>query len=386
MDGRNARRNARVMNKRFFVMAWRLFGSVFRRAWYVAVAATAGPSFGIYFFFFLFCSSFPFFVAFASSPASVRSDLERRFRVFSDKELSLGEFLVLLAPEYLFEEAKKRFLGGQGKGVSKVLREAVDLDGNGKVDLGEFIFFETLVRVPLHDIELTFRLFDLDNSGRLSQGEFLQVMDVVKGKYGLRPAGVTFALPSLFGKNGKKEVSFEEFRKWALALKREVARIEFDLLDADADGKISLRDFARFVMAYSGTEFGAALNDLAESNAFVSFEDFWGFQSGILENLSSIDDAIRLFVAKQEAISRPQFQRVVAAVSGGPPPPPQIVDVLFALFPSSSGTRLDRHAFVKAATLRSGRGVSSSSSSSSYWSCFGKCWQDELVTRTDSKF
>jgi Ca2+-binding EF-hand superfamily protein len=338
--------------------------------------------------------------------------MEEKFLSFSsDKSqgLSINEFVIALAPDYLMEEAKAKYSGlkpgeeGRKKPKKKkqkkkkekkrrktsffvcigqfspILRDAGDLNGNKKIDYAEFSFFQTLLGVPEREIEICFRLFDVDDSGSLDEQEFLQVIDVVtKGHAKIQK----LELPSLFGR--KKKVTLPEFRAWNAKVKKEVAKIEFDLLDEDNDGKITATQFGRTLTAYGQEEvFAKVRADLADNNERLTFEDFWKWQLA-MENVGMIDDAIRLFMVGQaEGVTRPQFKRAVAVVSKQDALPDIVFDTVFTVF--NANGKLSRPKFTKQMLNRVHRGNAEDTSEAiSTPACFVKCFNSEIINREAS--
>lgn len=48
-------------------------------------------------------------------------------------------------------------------------------DGDGLISFSEYIFFVTLLSIPLWEVEQTFRAIDLDGSGMVDRDEFKEV-------------------------------------------------------------------------------------------------------------------------------------------------------------------------------------------------------------------
>lgn len=205
--------------------------------------------------------------------ATMASSQEKALFSKEHSELSAMEFLVALVPAYLQEVARERFRGRSPKSISALLLDAGDLTGSDTVGHAEFSFFETLLGVPLRDMSLCFKVFDDDDSGFLDESEILSVVRLVtKGEF----KGDKIVLPSLMGR--KKQVSLPKFQEWITKVKREVCRLEFDLLDEDHDGKLSAYEFARSLTCYSAPEVLKRVEqDLRDSDRRLTFEEFWDF-------------------------------------------------------------------------------------------------------------
>ena len=316
----------------------------------------------------------------------LHSPFERLQQKFSELEgetdegLNVTQFMVALAPDFLSSEAQEQFSKRKPDSFSAVLRDAGDLSGNKRVHFAEFAFFTSLLSVPMRDMGICFRLFDEDGSGTLEHDEFLKVVSVVtRGRFNL----TKLELPTLFGR--RKQVSMKEFLAWTEKIKMEVARLEFDLLDDDGDGKISAIQFGRSLTGYSSAgSLDRARAELQDSDYKLTFADFWAYQRS-LEDLTRVDDAMVLFIAGQsDGVSRAQFKRAVSAVSNVEMPD-SVVETLFLVFDEGDG-KLCRSKFRREMDSRLRRGQSSSEEGvSGVTTCFRNCWNSTFVTREPAK-
>ncbi len=283
-----------------------------------------------------------------------------------------------LVPEYLSQtELGKARLSKWA--VSKTLREAADLDGNRLIDFHEWVFFDTLLHLPLESIEVSFRAMDADASGSLDADEFLQVLQTVTGNKLLteRPR-----IKSLFGSDGRRKVTLAAFKAWYTQLKREVVLLEFQLMDADGNGRVSAAEFGSSVVAYNSGRYGAALAELRDEDGELTFEDYWAFQR-VAEQMERVEEAIRLFLstASDGSVSRTHFKRAVLAVTNVPLSE-AVVETLFVLFNNSSG-RLSTARL--AAELRNRAAGGALASSPSVFQCVANCFESEIVRRESVK-
>jgi Ca2+-binding EF-hand superfamily protein len=207
-------------------------------------------------------------------------------------------------------------------------------------------------------------------------------------------------IPSLFGKDGKKKVSLSEFKKWFTALKKEVAMLEFQMLDFNDDGKISMQNFGKSIVAYGPHEyvlfvvvvFGfhfvcfvssctAAIIELKGEDDELSFDDFWSFQQ-TLERIDEINEAIHMFLVPSgtSTASRAHLKRAVFAVTGTHLSEP-VVQTLAVLF--NTNGRLDTQLMV--ATMHNKVSKGANASKAGLGSCLKNCWETEIVRRAVSK-
>ncbi len=267
--------------------------------------------------------------------------------------------------------------------VSKALREAADLDGNRRIDYSEWVFFDTLLRVPLRDIELTFRLIDEDDSGTLDAEELRAALERVSGT-----AQAPLRVKALFGASGKKKVTLQEFRAWYERVRREVALLEFQVLDDDGDGRMAAEAFGRAVVGEGGQRFARQLGELRDEDAELAFEDYWAFLR-VAEQMKEVDEAVRLFLASGSdgAVSRTRFRRAVLATTGVALSE-AVVETLFVLFGTEGGrlstARLADHLRQRAAGGGGGGAEGAGRAGTDKPSlprCVADCFGSEIVRR-----
>jgi hypothetical protein len=71
-------------------------------------------------------------------------------------------FFARLVPDFVLSDPKS--VDRLKKAVQKKLLSVADLDSNRKIDFAEFLFLETLLNVPIKEIETAFRLMDTDGN------------------------------------------------------------------------------------------------------------------------------------------------------------------------------------------------------------------------------
>lgn len=128
----------------------------------------------------------------------------------------------------------------------------VDADGDGFISFPEYIFFVTLLSIPVDDFDVAFRMIDLDGNGTIEREEFLQVYSVMRKRSRLGSATVRHAdLPSgegvleyFFGPDGSRGLSFDKFFSFVKQLHREIYALEFSQYDSKKTGSISRYAFA----------------------------------------------------------------------------------------------------------------------------------------------
>jgi Ca2+-binding EF-hand superfamily protein len=135
-----------------------------------------------------------------------------------------------------------------------------DLNGNSRIDFAEFLFFQLLAGLSLKEIELAFKVIDTDGSNSLDADEFLAMLQTATHSTGISHQPKIVAL---FGRDGKRKASLAEFKKWFTSLKKEVALLEFQLLDVNDDGKGVKAGCGSFLFFFPNTS--------SSSNSFSPF-------------------------------------------------------------------------------------------------------------------
>ncbi|MFM1558627.1 MAG: hypothetical protein ACKJSK_04895 [Roseibacillus sp.] len=186
-------------------------------------------------------------------PRAPRPHAERFMGAYDqngDKEVTLAEFQASKKVAHLVDKGKRIFdhfdknqdgritpnelpkgSAGPNGGGSNGGRRRGDENGDGKIDLGEFLKNPRLKDVPLERRKEMFRSMDKDNDGVLTPGDFRRPR---RGPY------IDRATLEKLDENGDKALSFEEWRKnpRLQGILEERLKETFDRMDRNKDGKL----------------------------------------------------------------------------------------------------------------------------------------------------
>jgi len=132
------------------------------------------------------------------------------------------------------------------------------IGANGLISYTDYCFLLTLLATPIRFIDTAFSVFDLTGSNTIEAKEFAFVSTKLAHKAGgfgaytdVDQAAVLAVnsglLSLLFGKDRKKIVTKEDFRKLQSDLLNEVIEIEFNQYEHN-EGRISEEDFCKFLL------------------------------------------------------------------------------------------------------------------------------------------
>jgi len=132
----------------------------------------------------------------------------------------------------------------------------------GLISYTDYCFLLSLLSTPKKYIETAFNVYDVTGSGNITIKEFAYVSTKMADKEGgfgtyshidqekkiNAPSGL---LKYLFGKDGQKTVTKEDFCKLQDELLEEIIELEFMEYDRDNSGRISERDLGHFMLKSS---------------------------------------------------------------------------------------------------------------------------------------
>lgn len=197
-----------------------------------------------------------------------------------------------------------------------------DRDGDGKISLAEYLFFTTLLSIPVNMFEAAFHMADTDNSETLDASEFQHLMRVMRSN---SPMGAAYRdgfrsnlvkeldevaiIPQFFGPKGDQALSCKQFIKFLNELQSSIIDLQFRALDFKQEGYISMRDFAMAVVsrgALGSSQFESHLHRAKQIDTHPDFNK----ESGYLKTHKGVDiDAYRSFFA--EAAHLPYMFEVI---------------------------------------------------------------------------
>jgi len=117
----------------------------------------------------------------------------------------------------------------------------LDTNGDGSVDLAEFVTGLSLLckGTPEEKLALSFKAYDLDGNGYISKDE-LALMFKSAWIAGFR---------ALCATHGNEELSMEDLNEFSEEMATLFAENAFDTLDTNGDGQLSFEEFKEFALA-----------------------------------------------------------------------------------------------------------------------------------------
>jgi Ca2+-binding EF-hand superfamily protein len=224
--------------------------------------------------------------------------------------------------------------------------------------------------------KLAFKMFDVDGDGVLSRTEFEEVHSIIKkgttvgarhrdhAVTGSVAMGVSDAVTTyLFGKDGHKQLSYQEFEEFQNALNEACLRIEFGRFEPDEDGHISEHDFAKLILSHAEFEHQEEKRYLKrlkqkfdpQEMKGVTFHQVCQF-SIVLDNIADIDKAMVLYEAGKAALTEEDFKHLAKTVTGVALDD-HVIKIIFALFDENNDEELSHKEFVEVMKKRKTLGL-----------------------------
>ncbi|CAL5376734.1 unnamed protein product [Camellia sinensis] len=126
-----------------------------------------------------------------------------------------------------------------------------DTDNDGLISFAEYVFLVTLLSIPESSFSVAFKMFDLDNNGKVMTLMRTHNRQGARHRDGLR-IGLKVSgsvedgdlLEYFFGKDGKQCLEHGKFVQFLRDLHDEILRLEFAHYDYKSQGTIFAKDFA----------------------------------------------------------------------------------------------------------------------------------------------
>jgi len=238
-----------------------------------------------------------------------------------------------------------------------VFFEKFDVDGDGVISFEEWTLFEALLSIPSDDVEVAFRLMDIDGDKTVDRAEFEELLSALQTRFarhhspGLRrsrqdlkacPHGL---VECFFGKKNKSPLTLQEFSKFVQDLRHEMARLEFDYYDYSKSGAIAGDDFAHSVIGCARLKHVDDYLQRVETlpphlrNCRISYSDFLGFRS-VWRRIRTLSVALDFGKSTCMRLSPRDFQRLVERVLDIKLSM-DIVNILYHLFPGDNAGELN---------------------------------------------
>ncbi|EGG14948.1 putative protein serine/threonine kinase [Cavenderia fasciculata] len=246
-----------------------------------------------------------------------------------------------------------------------------DVDGDGLISFSEFIFFSTLLSIPQNSARIAFKIMDINHDNSIDIQEFSRMINILKSQSNIAKNSTT-QKPSivaqgwsdqLFGKNGDKKMSVEQFQKLLDQLHRDVLQLEFAIYDPNNTGYISQRDFGNIIARYAdGKKLDTYLSQVQSlpstidsKNKGISFGQFVQFNE-LLNKLDDVALSIDLYKGINQSFTKSKFKYVSKMVCKFDPPQ-EIVDSIYTIFDTDKNGDLEKQEFVDLMERRKYRGL-----------------------------
>jgi len=192
----------------------------------------------------------------------------------------------------------------------------------------------------------------------------------------------TTLLIHFFGPKGKKEIRYEDFKKFMEDLQTEVQELEFHEFSKGLDC-ISQVDFAKILLRYTyleSEEYETYLDRLVDrikleqGITFLEFRAFCQF----LNNLDDFNVAMRMYTLADRPISQEEFRRAVR-ICTGTDLSPHVVETVFQIFDEDDDGHLSHREFIGVMKDRLHRGFKLYTKNEG-WEAFKTCLRQEMRT------
>ncbi|KAK3868928.1 hypothetical protein Pcinc_025723, partial [Petrolisthes cinctipes] len=246
-----------------------------------------------------------------------------------------------------------------------------DTDGNQRVDKEEFLVLEKIFSTARRD-----RLNRaLEGAVKAVDGDEGDLEEVVEDELQKRHVVDTTLLLHFFGRKGKQDLKFEEFKMFMENLQTEVLEIEFNEFSKGLPAITEL-DFAKILLRYTYLQsdqyemYLERLLDRIPEGRGITFNEFKSF----CQFLNTLDDfaiAMRMYTLADQPISQEEFHRAVKICTGAELSP-HIVDTVFKIFDDDGDGQLSYKEFIAIMRDRLHRGFKHTSRSEG-WEAFKQC-------------
>eukprot|EP00835_Amoeboradix_gromovi_P001730 NODE_85_length_22318_cov_0.288492.p8 type:complete len:277 gc:universal NODE_85_length_22318_cov_0.288492:12332-13162(+) len=177
-----------------------------------------------------------------------------------------------------------------------------DLNRDGKIGFDEYLFYLSLLTIPMRSLKSAFNLFDTNSSGGVDEEELQEMLTTFQRqsagfaqrigiKQHIQPSNI---IQHLFGDT--EVVKFKDFESFIKLIKTDLLKIEFQLYSTG--GFISIKDFAFIITNYAHPnvqiELAGRIDKLPDTEYKMSLVDFLSFHDA-LSNIDEFQYALNLF-------------------------------------------------------------------------------------------
>ncbi|EFA81158.1 hypothetical protein PPL_05995 [Heterostelium album PN500] len=251
-----------------------------------------------------------------------------------------------------------------------------DVDGDGLISFGEFMFFSTLLSIPEKSVDIAFKIFDVNHDNSIDVNEFTKIFRILKNQSAFTKSSTGTSQKSLlsqgwvdylFGKHGDNSLTLEKFKSLLEQVRRDVLQLEFHIYDPKSTGQISQRDFGLLISSYANVNMRNSYLKSVESlpttvnntgSKGVTFEQFVGFNR-LLNKLDEVGLSIDLYKGINQPFTKSEF-KYIAKVICQFEPSNEVVDTVYAIFDADKNGDLSKDEFVSVMRRRKYRGLEES--------------------------
>ncbi|ORX58953.1 mitochondrial carrier [Hesseltinella vesiculosa] len=271
----------------------------------------------------------------------------------SQQYMNQDDFLAAVAPGEDFKKIKREQFG--------LLFKVCDRSQQGVVSFDDFVIFQNLLTKPDAEYEVAFRLFDVNNSGKITFDQFKQVLSTNLPKDAV-PFDFDCDWLKLYigNKEGHYELTYEEFAQLLKGLQGERLRQEFKHYDKEHTGYISPENFKRIILDIAQHKLSDHVIDslptlcnlYATGGTKVSFSNMVAFHN-VIRNMDMVEVILRRAIKTQadHTITKQDFLNEAAKTSRYSLFTPMEADIIFHFAgvgtPGSSHGRLGLDDFAK---------------------------------------
>lgn len=271
-----------------------------------------------------------------------------------------------------------------------------DTDGDGLIDFPEYIFFMTLLGIPVHDIAVAFTMMDTDDSGFLDQGEFKAVMASLRATNktadratGIRPGAKGHTnvaegglLTYFFGKKGDGKLTLKKFEEFLNKLHDEIVLLEFNHYDYKGTGFITYKDFAMSLVASGNvSDINKYLARVAtlppQPGSGITLAEFKQVYR-LRPRLHDMTVALNTYGGAMGSISKADFERAAKRVCHVELTPVQL-DIMYHVFDLDGDGTLDAEELVHMISGKMVSGGSQHTNTESLMGCCMDCFKNRAL-------
>ncbi|SAM03164.1 hypothetical protein [Absidia glauca] len=272
--------------------------------------------------------------------------------VGSDRFMTKDDFLAAIAPGEDFAKIKREQYG--------LLYKIAATSDQDRISFNDFVIFQNLLSKPDAEYEVAFRLFDVNNTGKITYDQFKQVLSS-----NLPSDAVPFDFDCdwlklyIGNKEGHYQLTYEEFSQLLKGLQGERLRQEFKHYDQKQTGYISTENFKRIILDIAQHKLSDLVIDhlptlcnlyATGSGTTISFSNMVAFHN-VIRNIDMVELVIRRAIAanQENAITKQDFLSQAAKTSRYSLFTPMEADIIFhfAAVDSNGSGRLSLDDFEK---------------------------------------